>query len=189
MSVLKILFAADNFVGGECWTAEDKSKFGLHFAKFVEAGFPFTMFHDWFYRRLSNCFGHIAHYDRRGFYETWFTSARKQFAFIENAMRYPTYGDPEYTFCDVERRIKSWLSREGILEKALYAAQREANEAALIVARAALAKLTDEQRVILLGEMNATQAPAEPVEPIILPSNTEGPDNSTQLSIFNGVAA
>lgn len=186
---LKVLFAADNFVGGKFYTAQEKAKFGLHFAKFVEAGCPFTLFHDWFYRHLSNCFGNIAHFNRQGFYDTWFTSARKRLEFLENTMLYPTYGQPEYTFCDVERRIKSWISREGILDKARYEAQREANKAALTIARSMLAKLTDEQRAILLAEMNETQAPAAPIPPTILPANTDGPDNSTQLSIFNGVAA
>jgi hypothetical protein len=51
-------------------------------------------------------FGHIAHYDRGGFYDTWFTRSRHKAAFIEKILRWPCHGDPEYTFSDVEQAVQ-----------------------------------------------------------------------------------
>lgn len=103
-------FTADQFTAGECHTAEEKAKFGNHFVRFLLKGCPWGLFHKWFYQRLSNTFSHIAHYDRHGFYATWFDTHEKRESFIQHMLAHPCYGQPEYTYCDVERAIQSWYS-------------------------------------------------------------------------------
>jgi hypothetical protein len=98
-------------------TAVDKQRFYDHFIVFVESGFKEELFHDWFYRKLSNCFGHIAHYDRIGFYDTWFSNNERRFKFIRHALYQAIYGDADYTFCDVERAIQQWLFEHRYIDK------------------------------------------------------------------------
>ena len=63
-----------NFTATQFDSSEQKEKFYNHFIKFVERDFPQNLFYSWFYRRLSMNFGHIAHYNSLGFFETWFTN-------------------------------------------------------------------------------------------------------------------
>ncbi len=49
---------------------------------------------------------HNAHYNRTQFYEEWFSSLAAQVRFLKHTLRFPCYGDPEYTFSDVERAIQ-----------------------------------------------------------------------------------
>ena len=64
------------------------------------------MFTKKLYPRLSNTFGHIAHYNQGGFWAEWFVEAFDQVRFIEHLLRWPCYGDPEFTFSDVERALR-----------------------------------------------------------------------------------
>lgn len=105
----KQVFNANQFTPTDHATAADKAKFGNHFVKFVQGGFKRTQFPKWFYVRLSMTFGHIAHYNIDGFYATWFADADKLRKFIEITLSYPCYGNPGYTFCDVEREIQKWI--------------------------------------------------------------------------------
>jgi hypothetical protein len=59
-------FAASAFTATAWSTTEEKAVFANHFVRLVEAGYPEALFTAWFYRRLQHCFGHIAHFDRRG---------------------------------------------------------------------------------------------------------------------------
>jgi len=96
-----------NFTPTQHSTAADKEKFLQHFHRFVLSGYKWTLFHKWFYVRLSMTFGHIAHYDRRGFYSTFFTSPEGIEGFWCVTMGYPCSGDPAYTYCDVEKVIQA----------------------------------------------------------------------------------
>jgi hypothetical protein len=107
----KVMFSPQQFTPTEFSTAEDKAKFANHFVRFVESGFKESLFPKWFYTRLSMTFGHIAHYNRNGFYETWFANTDKQMEFLQHTMRYPCYGQPEYTYCDVEEALIYWLEK------------------------------------------------------------------------------
>jgi len=49
------------------------------------------------------CFGHIAHRDRSGFYETWFRDDPQRLHFLRHALASHCWGCPEFTFSDVER--------------------------------------------------------------------------------------
>lgn len=90
-------------------TAEDKQKFENQFKKFVSNGFRKSHFPKWFYERLSMCFGNIAHYNQSGFYSTYFEDSEGFTQFIDNCVDYGCYGDPAYTYSDVEKVLKSWL--------------------------------------------------------------------------------
>lgn len=90
-------------------TVEEKLKFCNAFKRFVEAGFPVEKFTKSFYNRLSMCFGHIAHYNKNGFYDVWFSSPERQHEFIRHTLKYPCYGSSEYTFSDAEKLIIDYL--------------------------------------------------------------------------------
>ena len=96
-----------NFTATEFSSVNDKMKFYRHFIRFVESDFNENLFYKWFYTRLSLCFGHIAHYNKNGFYQEKFSNPERKVAFMANIARYPCYGQPDYTFCDVERALIS----------------------------------------------------------------------------------
>ena len=98
-------------------TARDKTVFYRQFVKFVQSDFDAKYFTRPFYQRLSNTFGHIAHYNQSGFWETWFTTTADKVRFLKLTLRYPCYGDPAWTFSDVETALQAWLTKEKILQR------------------------------------------------------------------------
>lgn len=90
-------------------SVEQKTKFFRHFKKFMMSGCKPTLFYKWFYNRLHMTFGHMAHYDQNGFYEVWFSDSSAIQSFINHCLAYPCYGDPEYTYSDVEEALQDWL--------------------------------------------------------------------------------
>ena len=100
-------------------------------------------FTDRFYRRLSNTFGNIAHYNRGGFWDEFFTTTADKVRFLEQTLQYPCYGDPAWTYSDVERALQAWLEAEGTLDqyRQKLAEETEAAE------RAELARLQSEIRI------------------------------------------
>jgi len=110
-----VIFNAAKFTATKWDTAEQKARFANHFARFVASGFKKTLFYDWFYRRLSVTFGHIAHFNRDGFFEGFFTSTERKVNFLQWTITpRDCYGDsPEHTYIDVERAIVSWLNDSG----------------------------------------------------------------------------
>jgi len=95
--------------------AADKAWFGNYLLAFVADYCPEHRFTDKFYLRLSNCFGHIAHYCKADFIGEYFTSAEDKHRFLKDTMRHPSYGDPNWTFSDVERAVIVRLQRADIL--------------------------------------------------------------------------
>jgi len=55
-------FDASQFVPTQWSTAADKAAFGNTYLHFIESEWKRSLFTKSFYQRLSNCFGHIAHY-------------------------------------------------------------------------------------------------------------------------------
>ncbi len=102
----KELFLANDFVATKFSTAADKANFGNLLLHFIDSGWKQTIFTEKFYSRLSMCFGHIAHCDRSGFYETWFRDDHQRLHFLRHALASHCWGSPEFTFCDVERAIQ-----------------------------------------------------------------------------------
>jgi len=98
-------------------TAQDKAAFAKQFVRFVQSDFAAQHSTDKFYRRLSNTFGHIANFNRGGFWDTFFTSTADKVQFLEQTRQHPCYGDPAWTYSDVERALQAWLRAEGTLEQ------------------------------------------------------------------------
>lgn len=90
-------------------TIEDKQKFKRDLIRFIESGFKRTLFYKALYSRLSMCFQHIAHYNINGFYAVWFSTQEDQARWIEHVKTITIYGDPAWTFSDVERDIQKYL--------------------------------------------------------------------------------
>jgi hypothetical protein len=110
-------FTAEQFTPTQWDDAQTKANFGCKFIKFVASDFDPRRFSQAFYRRLSLTFGHIAHYNRQGFYATFFTTTEDKVRFLRMTLNHPCYGDHSYTYADVERAIQGWLRQSGILAK------------------------------------------------------------------------
>jgi hypothetical protein len=93
-------------------SVEDKEKFAKHFKRFVQSDFKRGLFYRWFYNRLHMTFGFIAHYNLDGFYTTYFEDAEGKNEFLRLCRAHPCYGDPAFTYSDVERDLQNWLEEE-----------------------------------------------------------------------------
>jgi hypothetical protein len=98
-----------NYTATKFDTAENKGKFEKQFKRFVERGFSQTLFTKSFYQRISNMRGHIAHYDRSGFWNAQFSTPECRADFLRHWTNSPIYGNPEYTWSDVECVLAAWL--------------------------------------------------------------------------------
>jgi hypothetical protein len=110
-------FLPSEFVPTKFSSAADKADFGSALLNFLDADCPQELFTKKLYQRLSMTFGHIAHYDRSGFYDTWFTRPRHRAAFVEKTLRWPCHGDPEFTFSDVEYAIQQVMRQRNYLAR------------------------------------------------------------------------
>ncbi len=128
------MFKPEQFAATEWDTAETKARFANKLRTFILAGFPQAKFDNPFYKRLSMTFGHIAHYDRGGFYAAQFSSTDARIRFLQNILSWPCHGSPLFTYSDVERAIKAWLRTVDVLEDLCKAdlAERERRERALL---------------------------------------------------------
>jgi hypothetical protein len=108
-------FVAADFVPTQWDTSERKAKFANALLTFIAQDFPRSKFHEGFYRRLSNTFGHIANYNRDGFYQRFFLTAEDKCAFLEQCVTWPCYGDPAYTYSDVERAVAERLRESQVV--------------------------------------------------------------------------
>ena len=130
-------FTPDKFTATQWQGAEEKARFARQFIKFVQWDFSKKQFTKAFYQRLSQVFGHIAHYNLGGFYEEFFTTAEGKVRFLRQTLAHPCWGDPTFTYSDVERALQAWLRHVHVMEKyeQRLAEETEAEE------RAALARL------------------------------------------------
>jgi hypothetical protein len=176
MAKKKSPFDASMFTATQFDSAEDKATFGNHLLAFIEADFPESKFTKAFYNRLINTFGFIAHYDRDGFWSTFFTNTVDKIQFLQQLIEYPRFcsPSPEHTFSDVERAVRVALLADGTL--ALYQAQNRAEieQAELsILARlkakyeAATAPAVTGERIPSLAEFISAPAPVAPKTPTI----------------------
>lgn len=122
-------YTASQFTPTQWAAAEEKANFANHFRRFVESGFKETLFYDWFYQRLSMTFGHIAHYNRQGFYSTFFESVTGCVMFLRQCSQYGCYGDATHTYSDVEKALMPFILEtlpqcEKVAMEAIEAAER-----------------------------------------------------------------
>ncbi len=109
-------FQPNQFIATQWSTAEDKAKFANALMKFIAHEFPRPAFSKALYQRLSNTFGHIANYNRHGYYSVFFERDADKVVFLDLTLRWPCYGDPTYTFCDVERSVQRRLRAANVIE-------------------------------------------------------------------------
>ena len=153
----KTIFTADCFIATAHSTPEEKARFCKVFVKFVLAGFARSLFKPEFYRKLSNIFGNIAHYDETGFYEVWFASPEKQRHFVRRIHEYVPVGDPHFCWSNVERELQSWAATEAeAIEAVLTENERKFTEAvqAETDRRAALVGRTHQRFTVLAKSSN-----------------------------------
>lgn len=110
-------FLPSDFVPTKFSTAADKASFGNAFLHFIDSDFERSLFSKKFYNCLSNCFSHIAHYNLTQFYEEWFSCLTDRVRFLKHTLRFPCYGDPAYTFSDVEREIQREVRNRNYLSR------------------------------------------------------------------------
>ena len=103
------LFKANQFTPTQWSTAEDKAKFANQFVRLIERGFQKSDFPRGFYNRLSMIFGHIAHCNHLKFWEIWFLDKEAQLEFLQHTEQSRIYGNPTFTYSDVEEAIQGWL--------------------------------------------------------------------------------
>ncbi len=110
-------FSPDQFTATRFDSAEVKAVFGNHFLHFVHSEFNRSLFRKPFYNRLSMCFSHIAHNDLAGFYGVWFADDESCLNFLYHTLRFPCYGDPAYTYSDVEREIRRHIRTTSLVRQ------------------------------------------------------------------------
>jgi hypothetical protein len=107
---------AEDFKATKFDPAEVKAKFGNHLLRFIGENHPRNLFTDVFYNRLSMTFSNIAHYNKHGFWETFFESTTDYIRFLQNIARHPCWGDPAYTYSDVEQIVRARVKKSGVIE-------------------------------------------------------------------------
>lgn len=110
------LFEDGRFTATKFDSSADKAKFANHLLRFIAKGFPQASFSQSFYTRLSMCFSHIAHYDKNGFWDHFFTSTERRIEFLDDTLRGGGYGDPAWTYCDVELAIRKRVQEARVIE-------------------------------------------------------------------------
>jgi hypothetical protein len=129
-------FRAEDFTPTKWATAEEKAKIANKLTRFILGGFRQGSFAKAMYQRLSNMFGHIAHYDINGFYTTWFTDIKACRDWAEHIIGswLSGIGDPQFTWSDVERSMIQWMQDNQIAEQldGLYRQDVEQKELALL---------------------------------------------------------
>ena len=86
------------------------------------------------YKHLNSCFGHIAEFNRGGFYGVWFSDLEARVNWLRRITTHVVYGDPAYTRSDVERTLVAEIIERGYVAKygAKLREKRTADELALL---------------------------------------------------------
>lgn len=95
--------------------AASKAWFAAHWLRFASSDFPKHHFTQRFYAQLMHTSGHIAHFNRAGFWTEFFASTAGKVEFLEQTITWPCHGSPEHTWCDVERVLTRRLRSADLL--------------------------------------------------------------------------
>lgn len=129
-------FQTEDFTPTKWATAEEKAKVANKMTRFIMGGFQQGSFNKTMYQRLSNMFGHIAHYNINGFYEKWFSDIKACHDWAEHITGnwLSGMGDPRFTWSDVEKALIQWMKDNHIAEQLdeLYRLDVEQKELALL---------------------------------------------------------
>jgi len=110
------VFVTEQFVGhpwyvGRTYDSPERdARFCNQFARFLASGCAWSAFPRWFYQELSHTFGHIAHFNQHGFYETWFDTTAHRVAFLEYTLT------AEFIVMAREEAILAWLPTTSYLD-------------------------------------------------------------------------
>jgi len=112
-------FQMEDFTPTKWATAEEKAKIANKMTRFILGGFQQGSFTRAMYQRLSNMFGHIAHYNILGFYEEWFANIKacRDWAEYITGNWLSGMGDPKFTWSDVEKALIQWVKDNQIAEQ------------------------------------------------------------------------
>jgi hypothetical protein len=110
------VFTAAEFAPTQWDSAEDKAKFANALMKFIAHEFPRQSFTKSLYQRLSNTFGHISHHNLDGFYAVFFERDTDKVVFLEQTLSWQHFGDPTFTFSDVEHAVKRRLRAAKVID-------------------------------------------------------------------------
>ena len=108
---------------------ESDAKMIRKFIRFVLGDFQKKQFQEWFYRRLRNTFDHIAHMNRDGFWETWFSSPQRQADFLRRCITF----SPPYPPSLLEVAIQTWLKTTDLVERTTVRAREEQRTADIVL--------------------------------------------------------
>lgn len=128
------LLTVEQFVATKFDSAAAKADFGNQLLAFIAEDFPRKRFTLKFYCVLCQHFGMITHYDQHGFWAEFFTSTADKLRFLEEISSYPCWGDPAFTFSDLERAVVARIRAAGLVARlrAALAQETEAAERALL---------------------------------------------------------
>ena len=131
-------FCSEDFTPTKWAAAEEKARMANKLTRFILGGFQQGSFTKRMYQRLSNMFGHIAHYDINGFYSTWFADVKSCHEWVEHVSSswLSGIGDPKFTWSDVEKALVQWIKDNQIQEQLdeLYQLDVEHKERSLLTA-------------------------------------------------------
>ena len=119
--------AAGSLIATKWSTTEEKAKFGNHLLRFISEDHPPNLWTNIFYNRLSMTFSNIAHTNKLGFWETFFENTADYVQFLQNIATHPFWGDPAYTYSDIEKVARARVIKSGVIawkEKVLAAERR-----------------------------------------------------------------
>jgi hypothetical protein len=146
MAKTKTLFTAKQFTDTAFHSKEDKRKYANALAEFAIQGFPKKLFTTALYNNLRNSFGHIAHYDKDGFWTTWFQDNRHCDLWISHISTWDPMGDPAFTFSDMELAFKKWLLGSRVAKESAECSKQEIESEERAQLRALLKKYPDERK-------------------------------------------
>jgi hypothetical protein len=116
--------------------------------------------------------------DAAGFYETWFTSDANRLRFLRHTLALPCWGDPELTFCDVERAIQQEIRKRNYLARYKLRAAEAVRSREMEI----LKQLEAKYRTV---SPPAAEEHAERVAPAITPPQADGTTRfPVQASLF-----
>lgn len=150
---MKQRFGPESFTATEFTTADEKAKFVNEAIRFFTAECPRSLFTKLLYKHFSLHAGHIAHFNRDGFYDVWFESAGKRFEFVERIVNPIAWMSFAPGWRDVERALQIWFREADLLQKLQLQAYHAENAAVMGMARSAFRALTPELRQHLIVEL------------------------------------
>ena len=109
-------FEPDQFIATQWSTAEDKAKFANALMKFIAQEFPRPEFQQSSVPTAQQYVRAYRAYNQDGYYSVFFERDADKVVFLDQTLRWPCYGDPTYTFCDVERAVQRRLRAANVIE-------------------------------------------------------------------------